>query len=359
MQTQKTDIIVVGQGIAGTMLSWHLHKLGIGFKVVDTPLKIGTSITVGTAIINPITGRRYVATWLIDTLLPYAVTCYKQMEAFLNIKFLAPCTIAQYFATAQMEEAFDTKAAENAKWLQPLNKNIFNNVVNSYNNTGAISPAYTVNMAVLINAWRKYLATNNLLIEAKILENEVYFDNNKIITPFVVANKIIWCNGIYGAQMQCFKALPFALNKGEFLIIKTGQPLPKNYILKQSHTIVPINNKVNTYWVGSSYVWKYNNVLPTENFKLQVTNWLTNFLKIPFTVIAHHAAERPANVERRPFVGMHPLQPSVGIFNGLGSKGCILAPYFANNFAQHVKNGTPILPEADVKRFEKIIEKLQ
>jgi glycine/D-amino acid oxidase-like deaminating enzyme len=84
---------------------------------------------------------------------------------------------------------------------------------------------------------------------------------------------------------------------------------------------------------------------------------LTQLLKIPFTVVDHIAGIRPANQERRPFVGLHPNYPAIGICNGMGTKGCSLAPYFAHQLIEHCENGTPIHAEASLDRFEQILKK--
>ena len=84
---------------------------------------------------------------------------------------------------------------------------------------------------------------------------------------------------------------------------------------------------------------------------------LQHWLKVPFKVVDHRASLRPANLERRPFVGFHPLYPQIGIFNGMGTKGCSLAPYFAKQLVDHIQKGTTLLPEADVKRFTKVLSR--
>jgi glycine/D-amino acid oxidase-like deaminating enzyme len=50
-------------------------------------------------------------------------------------------------------------------------------------------------------------------------------------------------------------------------------------------------------------------------------------------------------------VGFHRDEPNVGIFNGMGTKGISLAPYFAKNFADHLVHDKPIFAEVDIKRF--------
>ena len=96
-----------------------------------------------------------------------------------------------------------------------------------------------------------------------------------------------------------------------------------------------------------------------KDFKLRrlikVSGSLKSILKIPFTIKDHFAALRPAVIERRPFVGLHPEHSSIGILNGTGTKGCSLAPYFAYQFTQCLLNNIAIDRLADVKRFSGIL----
>jgi glycine/D-amino acid oxidase-like deaminating enzyme len=109
------------------------------------------------------------------------------------------------------------------------------------------------------------------------------------------------------------------------------------------------------FWIGSSYDWDYKDVNPTPAFRKKTEEHLKYWLKRSVIIVDHVAAGRPANVERRPFVGLHPRYKSVGILNGMGAKGCSLAPFFAKQLTDHLLNGTAIYADADVKRFEKIL----
>jgi glycine/D-amino acid oxidase-like deaminating enzyme len=149
-----------------------------------------------------------------------------------------------------------------------------------------------------------------------------------------------------------FKALPFVPNKGEALIVKIKGLAPTN-IYKTNITIVPWKDDL--FWVGSSYEWSFSDVLPSQSFKDKMIAALDTVLKLPYEVIDHLVGIRPANTERRPFVGLHPNYPQMGICNGMGTKGCSLAPYFAKQLLDHIENGTKIEPEADIKRFTSIL----
>ena len=95
-----------------------------------------------------------------------------------------------------------------------------------------------------------------------------------------------------------------------------------------------------------------------KGFLENTTSIFTQWLKHPFRVVDQLASIRPATVERRPFVGMHPHDPSIGILNGMGTKGCSLSPYFAHQLVNHLTENTPILPEADIKRFSRILNNI-
>jgi hypothetical protein len=41
----------------------------------------------------------------------------------------------------------------------------------------------------------------------------------------------------------------------------------------------------------------------------------------------------------------------------MGTKGCSLAPFFAKQLTGHLLHQTPILPEAAVNRFRKILQR--
>jgi len=114
---------------------------------------------------------------------------------------------------------------------------------------------------------------------------------------------------------------------------------------------------IGAFWFGSNYQWSFPNTEPTNEFYEQAEHHLQAWLKIPFRILEHKASVRPATIERRPFVGLHPHQKNLGILNGMGTKGCSLAPFFANQLVDHLVRGTAILPEADIKRFSKILSR--
>jgi glycine/D-amino acid oxidase-like deaminating enzyme len=347
----KNPIIIIGQGISGTMLSWYLYNASVPFKVVDA-FKENTPSKVAAGIINPVTGRRIVKTWMIDQIMPYAVQAYQDFGKQFNINVVAQKSIVDCFATQQMKDAFTERVAENADYLSINNSINVNNQVNCQLGYGNIEPCYIVNLKKMLSTWRNFLQSKKLLIEKTFDQNEVVINGDDLSWKNMEVSKIIFADGANGENNIWFKNLPFAPNKGEALIIE-AKNLDKNFIYKKGLTIAPLGN--HRFWVGANYIWKYNDELPTTQFYNDTNNWLTSFLKTDFTVIQHIAAIRPANVERRPFVGLHPLYKNIGILNGMGAKATSLAPFFANELVQHLLYNTPLHPEANVQRFAKVL----
>jgi glycine/D-amino acid oxidase-like deaminating enzyme len=349
------DVIIIGQGISGTFLSYYLQKSGTSFIVIDES-KPNTASKAASGIINPVTGRRIVKTWMIDELMAFAKDAYQQIGNELNIDCLSQKKIIDFFPTPQMRNAFLQRFEEDKEYLKlPADENAWRASFNYDFGFGEIDPVYLVDLNSLLSSFRKKLNDEQQLFEEHFDINELKIFEDKIECKDITADKIIFCDGIESFSNPYFKNLPFALNKGEALIIET-ENLPDDFIFKKGMNIVPLKN--NLFWVGSSYEWELENDLPNKIFRERTELMLLDWLKSPFKIIEHIASVRPATLERRPFVGFHPTYKNIGILNGMGTKGCSLAPYFANQLTENIIRQSPIHREADISRFTRILSKI-
>jgi glycine/D-amino acid oxidase-like deaminating enzyme len=350
-----TDVLIVGQGLCGTLLSWHLLKEGKSFVVIDEE-RSDTASKVAAGIINPVTGRRYSITWMVEELFPFAKRTYEDLGAYLNLPLFYNRSIIDFFPTPQMRNTFVERLTENDTYLHSYpDQNRFNEDFYYEFGCGEIRPAHMVNVGLLLQEWRKRLKEKEQLLEATFDVDALQIAPDGVSYGHITADKIIFCDGIVAAKNPLFERLPFSPNRGEALIVAC-EGLPADHIFKRGMMLAPLPEK-NLYWVGSTYQWEVEHTNPSEEFYKQATTLLQGWLKRPFTVLEHKAAHRPATVERRPFVGFHPNYPAVGILNGMGSKGTSLAPFFANQLTQLYVHGFPVTPEADVHRFQRILSK--
>ncbi len=351
----QVDFIIVGQGLCGTFLSHQLLQAGKRVYVIDTNKPFSAS-KVASGVINPVTGRRIVRTWLIETLMPFAVEAYTQLGNLLQANFIKPAPIIDFHTTAQMHLAFADRLPHETTYLHQLpNEQPWKDVCNYHFGAGMIAPSWLVDLQLLLPLWRQHLQLLSCIDDTHFDQTLLQVSAFRVQYKNVTAKAIIFCDGVQGSSNPFFQQLPFALNKGEALIIHAPQ-LPATHILKHGLSIVPWIGE-GMFWVGSTYEWTYTDVLPSTAFREKTETALRQFLQHPFTIVEHLAAERPATIERRPFVGLHPLYQNVGILNGMGTKGCTLAPYFAHQLAQHLVHQAPIDPHANVQRFSKILSK--
>lgn len=101
----EVDYLIVGQGIAGTMLSYYLLQQGSTVIVIDQYNPFSAS-QIASGVINPITGRRFVRTWMIETLMPFAAFTYKCLEKELNISILQQAQLLDFHTTPANASGF-------------------------------------------------------------------------------------------------------------------------------------------------------------------------------------------------------------------------------------------------------------
>ncbi|MGH2553784.1 MAG: NAD(P)/FAD-dependent oxidoreductase [Chitinophagaceae bacterium] len=349
----QVDYLIIGQGISGTWLSYYLKKEGKSFIVIDNNFK-NSSSKIAAGIINPVTGRRHVTVWLAEEIIPFAWNAYHQMGNELGITAISQKNIIDFFPSPQMRISFLNRVEEDNTYVS------INNEQHQYHDLfqfefgfGVIHPSYTAHLETILPAWRKQLKAADQLQEEAFDITRLKITKEKIQYDEITAAAIIFCDGNSSTDNPYFKNLPFAPNKGEALLVEIPG-LPKDRIFKKGMMMAPFATS-NLWWVGSSYAWEFDHLNPTNEFKEKTEKMLKEWLKIPFKTIEHLSGIRPATLERRPFVGMHPLYPNLGILNGMGTKGCSLAPFFASQLVRLLLHHGSITPEADIKRFAGIL----
>ena len=372
------DYIIVGQGVAGSLLAYFLRKNGQKVAIFDNYTEGSLSSSqIAAGVINPITGRRFVKSWRIDELLPTAKKTYQELETVLNCPIWHERRLVRTLSSAEEENNFllrktypdyqiycgettdlaQQSAGERAIIAQPF--------FNKFYAFAETHSGVQVNLPLLVAQLRAHFIDNQSLMseifnfeDLSIQEDFVQYKNLK-------AKKIIFAEGAAAATNPFFNWLPFYLDKGELLLVRIPD-FNLKAIFKHKISIVPLHDVKNAfytegssdpsfsrnlYWVGATNAWNFDSALPTESNKQLIINELSEILNCPFEVVAHQAAVRPTVRDRRPFIGLHPKHPSLGIFNGFGTKGASLAPFFAEKFVENLLKNTPMEKEIDISRF--------
>ncbi|MEP6683449.1 MAG: FAD-dependent oxidoreductase [Parafilimonas sp.] len=350
------DFIIAGQGICGTWLSYYLLKENKSIVVFDKKNNQSASNVAG-GMINPVTGRRVVTTWMADELMPFVLNEYNEISKAFNAEFIHQKNMLVFPTAPDLQNAFKARMEEQNSYIQQLtlSKQQLQSYFNFPFDVFEISPCHVVDMRALLKNYRQFLNDKHILFDKIFDESQIIFHDDFVEYKNIKARKIIYADGTQSSNSKYWKNLPFVQNKGQALIVEIND-LPLSHTYKFGHlTLIPMHE--NLWWFGSSNELTFQTTEPTEDFKQRTTASLQSILKIPFTIKEHLSSLRPATVERRPFVGVHPVQKQIAILNGMGSKGCSLAPWFAKELAENLINKKPIDTLADVQRFSRMLSR--
>jgi glycine/D-amino acid oxidase-like deaminating enzyme len=120
----KVDYLVAGCGLSGVLLSWSLIKAGRSVIVFDDR-QMHTASRVAGGIINPVTGKRMVRTWLIEELLPFARQTYGELGDELNTPLVKECCTLDFYADREQKNLFEERMKNESHFLRQV-ENVIN-----------------------------------------------------------------------------------------------------------------------------------------------------------------------------------------------------------------------------------------
>lgn len=345
------DFLIVGHGLAGVCVAQHLEKYTASYTVINYEQEYSSS-KVAAGLYNPITGRKMKKTWLADEIFPYMESFYQSLEVKLNAKFLVQRKIYRPFTSIEEQNEW-IGSDENTRELSFIQKvstiPLYEDFIHDPFGGITLSHCGFLDVKKMLSAHKAYLLKHQRYLAKKIDYSQLKISNDLVEYANLKAKKIIFCDGAL-TDNPYFSWVPTAPVKGEILHIQTEQPLPEDVIFNRGVFIV--KHQENDYYrVGATYEWKNLDHIPTEKAKNDLVSKLDDLLKIPFKVIDQVAGIRPASKDRRPLIGNHPNKNNVLLFNGLGTKGVSLAPYFANNFCLSILNDEILKEEVSISRY--------
>jgi glycine oxidase len=343
-------ILIVGQGLAGSLLGFHLLQAGCPIRMMDAGYA-HTASQVAAGLINPITGRRFVKSWRIDELLPYAMETYRAMEKFLGIELYHERPILRSLHNRQDEDAWHYRLDDPAyqEYLLPMaDAGNYRDRIQFPHSLGEVQGSAQTDLPGLVLGMRAYLKTQGWFQQELFDYNALQPSTDGAIYKGHYYRAVVFCEGYRGKDNPFFPELPFGGNKGEVLRVHIDGPVFEK-ILKHQVFVVPMPQ--GDYWIGAQYAWNYTTEAPTEAARIWLQERLDAFLLEPYQVLRQEAALRPTVIDRRPLLGLHREWPSLGIFNGLGTKGASLGPFFARQMSQLLLQGELPDPEVSIYRF--------
>ncbi|GAB4199105.1 MAG: FAD-dependent oxidoreductase [Bacteroidia bacterium] len=347
---KKTECIIVGSGIAGITLAWELYRKNISFVLISQPALSQASL-LAPGVWNPIVFKRITPTWNASELIAHLQSFYQYVENHLQIHLSEQLQIAHVLSNPEEEKLWQQKREfyprflDNVielspeKWLclkYPLKCGIVKNA-------GRLKVAEYIHHSLEFFKSLQSFSVQTFHYNALIINDDgIEYDN-------ISAQYIIFCEGHLIKQNPFFSFIQLKPAKGEILEIQSEKTLlPEHTVLHKNISIIPVEN--NRYLLGSNYEWKNLDETPTLSIKQQFLNTFENLFDVKYEFIGHYAGIRPA-LDRRPILGRHPKIKNMFVFNGLGTKGVMLAPFSAELLVDSILHNIPIPQELSVERF--------
>lgn len=345
---KHVDYLIIGQGLAGSLLSWKLMQQGCRIHLLDNQQENASLIAAG--LINPVTGMRLVKSNNLETLLPYAKKTYQQLSQFFRQDFYIEKNMQRIVRNNKELLKFQQRIQDSCylKYIEP-----------QLHSAQALIKAP---LGIILQKQTGYLLTQKLLFslrhffEAKQCYQASQFDYHElqfgkgITWHNITAKKVIFCEGYLATNNPWFKYLPFQPAKGEILTLTTEQALPAE-ILNYGRWLIPLDNQ--QFRTGATFD---NTALDTKPSLLGKNTLLSALIQIvptlaaSATLIKHQANIRPTTLDKEAFIGQHPEHSNLIIFNGFGAKGSLQIPYYSQQLVQYLLHQVPIAPEVNCQR---------
>ena len=349
----KVDYLIVGQGLAGSLLAWQLLERGQRVLVIDRD-EPDTCSKVAAGIVSPITGSRIAPSWRINEFLPFAHQFYWKIEEQLGEKFFHHTRIARLFREEKQQVRWEKLRVEQAENITPyvsddpfqVDNAVFHNDLGGFE----MSQAGWLDVPAFLRATQLHLLERLGFAIGKLNAEDVNVDHEGLKWKNIEAKSIIFAQGWEGNRNRFFDFMPMNGTKGEILEIECDDVAAsaETRIVNREGWVLPLGN--GKFRIGSNYDREFKNAGPTEAGKQAVTERVSQFFKPDFSVTDHRAAIRPVIRQSRAVIGRHPEFVRVAFFNGLGSKGVMNGPFIANQLAEHLVYGEPIDDDLDLRK---------
>lgn len=313
-------MLIVGQGLAGTLLGWSLERAGRSFAVADQGHEASAS-RVGAGLVNPVTGERWAhpAGWAEKA--DAAWQTYREIETTWGISIVSTLRIRREW----QHEAEEARVRENAlngalaPWVRS----------EGLDATGAwIEGAWRVDLPTLIAAARARWRALGQLHEIAFAAGDSW------------PGPVIWCIGAAETRLPELRAVG-----GETLALEIeaaalrGAPAitrpswRSDTVRHDGFWVLPVGEGV--AWAGATFVRDEKEREPRrEALRRSVRQQLSDLSWREKAILGGWRMTSPDRTPRSAWLPGR--EGREGVFNGLGSKGVLLAPALASAWAKRV-----------------------
>lgn len=335
MTDKLLDAVIIGQGLAGTSLAWTLKMAGKTVCILDEGGPVSCS-KIAAGLITPITGKRLVLSRDYKNFFSTAQDFYQNLENIMGARFFKTRTARRFLQTDE-EMEYGVRRKSDPEYMPFIISPV------QENGRSFDMRAAQLDVAEYLSQSRDHLDVQTTTInwneDVSIEEDHVSIGPHK-------ARYVISCEGYQVTRNPYFSWVKFNPAKGEILTVRFSDNVP-DLTYHQNLWMAPTGDK-NCFYVGSTYDWNNLDMEPTAEGRQDIERRLRSFIDVKYEVLEHKAAIRPIIFQSLALIGTHPQHPRIGFFNGLGSKGSLQAPRYAQDFVRHLFSGERLREDCDL-----------
>lgn len=346
MKKRAVDVLIVGQGLAGSIVTQYCWQRNLSVLAIDEDRE-RTSSQVAAGLVNPITGRRFVKTWMFDELDRAARLFYNQLESTYGTQLLHRMPIVRSVEDRRFLDDIEAKTADPhyEKFIERCHVENHSYFIPS-SILYQINGGYRVDLKQIIQLTRTRLENENRFERQSFDYNKLVLGELDVQYGEISAKRIIFCEGAAGRFNPWFRHLTLQPTKGEVFELVQANTDERAY--KRDLILLPFAS--DKLWCGALNFWEFDDDQPSDEGELILLQKLRKVYQHPPHIHRHLAAIRPTVKDRRPLLGTHADCELLHIFNGLGTKGTLLGPYFANQLLASIFDGKELMREVDIAR---------
>lgn len=342
------DYLIVGFGIGGACITQQALLREKSVLVINGNKPSATRAAGGT--LNPVALRRINAVWKVDSFFGYACDFYASLEKQLSTNFIQELPIFRYFHDVEEQNNWMVASdrSDLSDFLDPIIHHFPESPWDSPMGFGKVKQSMRLNTQDLLDSFISHLRQEDNYLETDFKHEDIKQGDNCIQYKGYKAKRVIFAEGVHAKNNPFFPSHLLIPKKGEYIIVKS----PNLYLeaaLKGRFFIIPLGGDL--YKIGATFVHGDESYEPTQGSKEQLMNALKKRISVPFEWVDQIVGHRPTVKDRRPLLGSISDGSPYYFFNGLGTRGLLLAPYLSKRLIEWIEDDIPLDKEMNIRRF--------